>query len=27
RIFRRSRCSPNRMTSIAQAVLTLERHR
>ncbi len=27
RIFRRSRCSPNRMTSIAQAVLTLERQR
>ncbi|GHB88031.1 IS5 family transposase [Streptomyces umbrinus] len=27
RIFRRSRCSPNRMTSIAAAVLTLERHR
>ncbi|WP_371656724.1 MULTISPECIES: transposase family protein [unclassified Streptomyces] len=27
RIFRRSRCSPNRMTSIAKAVLTLERHR
>ncbi len=25
RIFRRSRCSPNRMTSIAKAVLTLER--
>jgi hypothetical protein len=25
RIFRRSRCSPNRMTSIAEAVLTLER--
>ncbi|SCE09543.1 DDE superfamily endonuclease [Streptomyces sp. SolWspMP-5a-2] len=24
RIFRRSRCSPNRMTSIARAVLTLE---
>ncbi|MCD9899521.1 transposase [Streptomyces sp. MT29] len=24
RIFRRSRCSPNRMTSIAKAVLTLE---
>ncbi|MER8199062.1 transposase [Streptomyces microflavus] len=27
RIFRRSRCSPNRMTSIAKAVLTLERRR
>lgn len=27
RIFRRSRCSPNRMTSIAKAVLTLERQR
>jgi len=27
RIFRRARCSPNRMTSIAKAVLTLERHR
>ncbi|MGW7247128.1 IS5/IS1182 family transposase, partial [Streptomyces decoyicus] len=26
-IFRRSRCSPNRMTSIAKAILTLERHR
>ena len=26
RIFRRSRCSPNRMTSIAAAILTLERH-
>ncbi|MFE3526832.1 transposase family protein [Streptomyces sp. NPDC059161] len=26
RIFRRSRCSPNRMTSIAKAVLTLESH-
>ncbi|MFJ7898873.1 IS5/IS1182 family transposase, partial [Streptomyces anthocyanicus] len=26
-IFRRSRCSPNRMTSIAKAVLTLELHR
>ncbi|MEV5646536.1 transposase family protein, partial [Streptomyces flaveolus] len=24
RIFRRSRCSPNRMTSIAKAILTLE---
>ena len=24
RIFRRSRCSPNRMTSIAKATLTLE---
>ncbi len=27
RIFRRARCSPNRMTSIAAAVLTLERQR
>ncbi|WP_299538393.1 transposase family protein [uncultured Streptomyces sp.] len=27
RIFRRSRCSPNRMTVIAKAVLTLERQR
>ncbi len=27
RIFRRSRCSPNRMTVIAAAVLTLERQR
>ncbi|MFE9825988.1 transposase family protein [Streptomyces sp. NPDC005791] len=27
RIFRRSRCSPNRMTDIAAAVLTLERQR
>ncbi|MFG2235094.1 IS5/IS1182 family transposase, partial [Streptomyces canus] len=27
RIFRRSRCSPNRMTAIAAAVLTLERQR
>ncbi|MFG2128974.1 transposase family protein [Streptomyces sp. NPDC048751] len=27
RIFRRSRCSPNRMTSIAGAVLALERQR
>ncbi|MEU6598177.1 IS5/IS1182 family transposase, partial [Streptomyces flaveolus] len=26
-IFRRSRCSPNRMTDIAAAVLTLERQR
>ncbi|MFD9568170.1 IS5/IS1182 family transposase, partial [Streptomyces sp. NPDC059994] len=26
-IFRHSRCSPNRMTSTAQAVLTLERQR
>ncbi|MET8732182.1 IS5/IS1182 family transposase, partial [Streptomyces parvus] len=25
--FRRSRCSPNRMTSIAKAVLTLELQR
>lgn len=27
RIFRRSRCSPNRMTSIAKAILTLELQR
>jgi hypothetical protein len=27
RIFRRARCSPNRMTSIVKAVLTLERQR
>ncbi|SEB59517.1 DDE superfamily endonuclease [Streptomyces sp. PAN_FS17] len=27
RIFRRARCSPNRITSIIKAVLTLERHR
>ncbi|GAA3596810.1 transposase family protein [Streptomyces osmaniensis] len=27
RIFRRARCSPNRLTSIAAAVLTLERQR
>lgn len=27
RIVRRSRCSPNRMTSIAKVVLTLERQR
>ncbi|MDQ0986174.1 hypothetical protein QFZ71_003457 [Streptomyces sp. V2I9] len=27
RIFRRSRCSPNRMTSIAKAILTPERQR
>lgn len=27
RIFRRSRCSPNRMSSMAKAVLTLERQR
>lgn len=27
RIFRRSRCSPNRMTDIAAAVLTLEKQR
>jgi hypothetical protein len=27
RIFRRSRRSPNRMTSIAKAILTLERQR
>ncbi|MFI1049757.1 IS5/IS1182 family transposase, partial [Streptomyces griseoruber] len=26
-IFRRARCSPNRMTVIAAAVLTLERQR
>ncbi|MFJ9117813.1 IS5/IS1182 family transposase, partial [Streptomyces sp. NPDC102394] len=26
-IFRRSRCSPNRMTPIAKAILTLERQR
>ncbi|MFD6315265.1 IS5/IS1182 family transposase, partial [Streptomyces sp. NPDC004596] len=26
-IFRRARCSPNRMTVIAKAVLTLERQR
>ncbi|MCX4908326.1 transposase family protein [Streptomyces sp. NBC_00878] len=26
-IFRRSRCSPNRMTSISKAILTLERQR
>ncbi|MFF9212976.1 IS5/IS1182 family transposase, partial [Streptomyces sp. NPDC014803] len=26
-IFRRSRCSPNRMSSISAAVLTLERQR
>lgn len=26
RIFRRSRCSPNRMTSIAKAILALEQH-
>ncbi|MEU6261586.1 IS5/IS1182 family transposase, partial [Streptomyces griseorubiginosus] len=26
-IFRKARCSPNRMTSIAAAVLTLERQR
>lgn len=26
RIFRRSRCSPNRMTSIAKAILPMERH-
>ncbi|MET9520638.1 IS5/IS1182 family transposase, partial [Streptomyces sp. NPDC002994] len=26
-IFRRARCSPNRMSSIAAAVLTLERQR
>ncbi|MEV2197099.1 IS5/IS1182 family transposase, partial [Streptomyces phaeochromogenes] len=27
RIFRKARCSPNRMKSIAAAVLTLERQR
>ncbi|MFH9610881.1 transposase family protein [Streptomyces sp. NPDC017448] len=27
RIFRRSRCSPTRLTPIAEALLTLERHR
>lgn len=27
RIFRRGRCSPNRMTAIAAAILTLERQR
>jgi hypothetical protein len=27
RIFRKAQCSPNRMSSIAAAVLTLERHR
>ncbi|MGW7282157.1 IS5/IS1182 family transposase, partial [Streptomyces sp. NPDC054844] len=27
RIFRRARCSPNRMSVIAAAVLTLERQR
>ncbi|MEU3009088.1 IS5/IS1182 family transposase, partial [Streptomyces sp. NPDC006855] len=27
RIFRRARCSPNRMTAIAAAILTLERQR
>ncbi|TWF92267.1 DDE superfamily endonuclease [Streptomyces brevispora] len=27
RIFRRSRCSPNRMMLIAKAILTLERQR
>lgn len=27
RIFRKARCSPNRMSSIAAAVLTLERQR
>ncbi|MGW2680120.1 IS5/IS1182 family transposase, partial [Streptomyces sp. NPDC001436] len=27
RIFRRARCSPNRMTVVAAAVLTLERQR
>ncbi|MEU2799274.1 IS5/IS1182 family transposase, partial [Streptomyces sp. NPDC006855] len=26
-IFRRARCSPNRMTAIAAAILTLERQR
>ncbi|MFI7020114.1 IS5/IS1182 family transposase, partial [Streptomyces sp. NPDC050164] len=27
RVFRRARCSPNRMTVMAAAVLTLERQR
>lgn len=27
RILRHARCSPNRLTSMAKAVLTLERHR
>ncbi|MFC8296036.1 IS5/IS1182 family transposase, partial [Streptomyces sp. NPDC057242] len=27
RIFRRARCSPSRLTSIAAAILTLERQR
>jgi transposase len=27
RLFRKARCSPNRMTSIAAAILTLERQR
>ncbi|MFC8012633.1 IS5/IS1182 family transposase, partial [Streptomyces cinereoruber] len=27
RVFRRARCSPNRMTAIAAAILTLERQR
>lgn len=27
RIFRKARCSPNRMSSIAAAILTLERQR
>ncbi|MET8981213.1 IS5/IS1182 family transposase, partial [Streptomyces sp. NPDC004539] len=27
RIFRKARISPNRLTSIVKAVLTLERHR
>lgn len=27
RIFRHARCSPNRLTSLAEAVLTLERQR
>ncbi|MEU7450145.1 IS5/IS1182 family transposase, partial [Streptomyces diastaticus] len=27
RVFRRARCSPNRMTDISAAVLTLERQR
>ncbi|MFJ2008611.1 transposase family protein, partial [Streptomyces chartreusis] len=26
RIFRRARCSPNRLTSMTKAVLTLESH-
>ncbi|MFI1184609.1 IS5/IS1182 family transposase, partial [Streptomyces sp. NPDC020799] len=27
RVFRKARCSPNRMPAIARAVLTLERQR